>query len=108
MARALIKLSSAQKEIVTSPIGAAAQVLASAGSGKTRVLTERIRFILSETKIPALRGDGKGGDPEVGQSQGCRTWGLGEGVARALEMPEFGGSARVFAPRRNEAEMELN
>lgn len=46
----MINLSSAQKEIVTSPIGSPIQILASAGSGKTRVLTERIRFILDNTK----------------------------------------------------------
>lgn len=43
-------LSDDQKSIVQSPIGEAMQVLASAGSGKTRVLTERIRYILKETK----------------------------------------------------------
>jgi DNA helicase II / ATP-dependent DNA helicase PcrA len=46
----MINLSEAQKEIVTSPIGTPLQILASAGSGKTRVLTERIRFILDNTK----------------------------------------------------------
>ena len=45
-----MKLSSAQEKIVKAPITGAIQVLASAGSGKTRVLTERIRFILSSTK----------------------------------------------------------
>ncbi len=43
-------LSESQEEIVTSLIGLPIQVLASAGSGKTRVLTERIRFILDSTK----------------------------------------------------------
>lgn len=46
----MINLSAAQKKIVTSPIGTPLQILASAGSGKTRVLTERIRFILENTK----------------------------------------------------------
>lgn len=46
----MINLSAAQKKIVTSPIGTPLQILASAGSGKTRVLTERIRFILDNTK----------------------------------------------------------
>ncbi len=46
----MINLSELQKEIVTSPIGTPLQILASAGSGKTRVLTERIRFILDNTK----------------------------------------------------------
>lgn len=45
-----MKLSIAQEKIVKAPISNAIQVLASAGSGKTRVLTERIRFILSSTK----------------------------------------------------------
>lgn len=45
-----MKLSSAQEKVVKAPISNAIQVLASAGSGKTRVLTERIRFILSSTK----------------------------------------------------------
>lgn len=51
-----MKLSPSQEAIVTTPIGDAAQVLASAGSGKTRVLTERIRFILSETKKDGVIG----------------------------------------------------
>ena len=44
------KLSEAQKKIVHLPIGRAVQVLASAGTGKTRVLTERVRHILKNTK----------------------------------------------------------
>ncbi len=50
MVSALTRLSPNQRSIVTSQVGNAVQVLASAGSGKTRVLTERIRFILSKTK----------------------------------------------------------
>lgn len=46
----MISLSPAQTNIVKSPIGTPIQILASAGSGKTRVLTERIRFILENTK----------------------------------------------------------
>jgi len=46
----MMALSSNQRDIVNAPIGSALQVLASAGSGKTRVLTERIRFILGSTK----------------------------------------------------------
>ncbi len=46
----MTQLSHAQKQIVEAPIPGAIQVLASPGSGKTRVLTERIRFILEQTK----------------------------------------------------------
>lgn len=46
----MLKLSSEQREIVDTGIDVPIQVLASAGSGKTRVLTERIRFILESTK----------------------------------------------------------
>ncbi|WP_238321699.1 ATP-dependent helicase [Halocynthiibacter namhaensis] len=45
-----IQLSEGQREIVEQPLQGSIQVLASAGSGKTRVLTERIRFILSNLK----------------------------------------------------------
>jgi len=46
----MISLSLNQREIVEEDIGVAIQVLASAGSGKTRVLTERVRHILENTK----------------------------------------------------------
>lgn len=46
----MISLSPSQQEIVEFDIKSAIQVLASAGSGKTRVLTERIRYILNNTK----------------------------------------------------------
>ena len=46
----MISLSQAQKEIVESDFTQPIQIIASAGSGKTRVLTERIRFILENTK----------------------------------------------------------
>ncbi|TDB47903.1 ATP-dependent helicase [Photorhabdus luminescens] len=45
-----MNLSSAQRQIVEAPMDTAIQVLASAGSGKTRVLTERVRHILGKTK----------------------------------------------------------
>lgn len=50
MANVSVQLSEKQREIVEQPITGSIQVLASAGSGKTRVLTERIRFILSNLK----------------------------------------------------------
>ena len=45
-----IKLSKAQEQIVTQPIGGPIQVLGSSGTGKTRVLTERVRYILENIK----------------------------------------------------------
>ena len=50
----IINLSEAQKKIVCQPIGQAMQVLASAGTGKTRVLTERVRHILKNTKKDSI------------------------------------------------------
>lgn len=46
----MINLSLEQHSIVKAPIGIPMQVLASAGTGKTRVLTERVRYIISNTK----------------------------------------------------------
>ncbi len=46
----MISLSVAQDEIVKFDLTKPIQIIASAGSGKTRVLTERIRHILSNTK----------------------------------------------------------
>ncbi|MEN8129153.1 MAG: ATP-dependent helicase [Pseudomonadota bacterium] len=46
----MMNLSKAQKAIVKAPVTQAIQVLASAGTGKTRVLTERVRYILNNTK----------------------------------------------------------
>lgn len=45
-----IQLSDQQNQIVQEPTSTFIQVLASAGSGKTRVLTERIRYLLSNSK----------------------------------------------------------
>lgn len=57
-----IKLSKKQEEIVFAENGAI-YVKASAGSGKTRVLTERVRYLLSQTKkrILALTFTNKAG-----------------------------------------------
>jgi DNA helicase-2/ATP-dependent DNA helicase PcrA len=46
----MTNLSPAQSAIVYAPIDQAIQVLASAGSGKTRVLIQRVRHILEHTK----------------------------------------------------------
>lgn len=46
----MIDLSNLQQEIVEYDLQTPIQILASAGSGKTRVLTERIRYILNNTK----------------------------------------------------------
>jgi len=45
----MVQLSSEQRRIVESDLVGAIQVVASAGAGKTRVLTERVRFILENT-----------------------------------------------------------
>tara|TARA_R110001583_G_scaffold105329_1_gene252870 strand:- start:1248 stop:3176 length:1929 start_codon:yes stop_codon:yes gene_type:complete len=50
MERIMISLSTSQQEIVEFDLNLPIQILASAGSGKTRVLTERIRYILNNTK----------------------------------------------------------
>jgi len=46
----MMTLSEAQVKVVKADLGGAIQVLASAGSGKTRVLTERVRHIITSTK----------------------------------------------------------
>lgn len=56
MANMSLQLSNEQREIVELPLHGSIQVLASAGSGKTRVLTERIRFILSNLKTDGVIG----------------------------------------------------
>ena len=50
----MIALSVKQQQIVSAPIGQALQILAAAGSGKTRVLTERVRYLIENTKKMAL------------------------------------------------------
>ncbi len=77
-----MNLSNAQSQIIEAPIGAAIQVLASAGSGKTRVLTERVRHILEHTKkesVIALTFTNKAADEMNARLEGCehvedRTW----------------------------------
>lgn len=46
----MMQLSPKQAEVVRAPLGQAILVEAAAGSGKTRVLTERVRFILENTR----------------------------------------------------------
>lgn len=46
----MLNLSPNQRQIVEAELVNPIQVLASAGSGKTRVLTERVRYILEQTK----------------------------------------------------------
>ena len=46
----MINLSNDQSIIVKAPLEQAIQVLASAGSGKTRVLAERVRYIIENTR----------------------------------------------------------
>ena len=50
----MINLSRAQSIIVNAPLDQPMQVLASAGSGKTRVLTERVRYIIENTKTNGI------------------------------------------------------
>ncbi|RTR40995.1 ATP-dependent helicase [Shewanella canadensis] len=52
----MMPLSNNQSLVVKAPLDKNIQVLASAGSGKTRVLTERVRFILEQTKKDRVIG----------------------------------------------------
>jgi DNA helicase-2/ATP-dependent DNA helicase PcrA len=69
-----MNLSPSQANIVRSPIGEPIQVLASAGSGKTRVLTERVRYILENTKkdgVIAFTFTNKAADEMNARLSGC-------------------------------------
>ncbi|MEI6222952.1 MAG: ATP-dependent helicase [bacterium] len=46
----MLHLSTNQKAVVHAEIGQPMQVLAAAGSGKTRVLTERVRYLIENTR----------------------------------------------------------
>ncbi len=78
----MTNLSPYQQVIVEAPIGTAMQVVASAGSGKTRVLTERVRFIISNTKkdsVIALTFTNKAAEEMLDRLDGIeqleeRTW----------------------------------
>ena len=50
MARLNVRPSNKQRAIVELQLKGSTRVLASAGTGKTRVITERIRFICSTIK----------------------------------------------------------
>lgn len=70
----MLNLSQGQAQIVNSPLDRAIQVLASAGSGKTRVLTERVRYILERTKkdgVIALTFTNKAAEEMSSRLEGC-------------------------------------
>jgi DNA helicase-2/ATP-dependent DNA helicase PcrA len=46
----MLNLSKSQEAVVHAEIGQPMQVLAAAGSGKTRVLTERVRYLIENTR----------------------------------------------------------
>jgi DNA helicase-2/ATP-dependent DNA helicase PcrA len=69
----MISLSSSQSQIVEAPLSGAIRVLASAGSGKTRVLTERVRHIMECTKkdgIVAITFTNKAADEMLARLEG--------------------------------------
>jgi len=78
----MFTLSESQSAIVHAEFDQAIQVLASAGSGKTRVLTERVRYILGKTKkdgVIALTFTNKAAEEMVERLADCpqineRTW----------------------------------
>lgn len=82
MGSIMINLSPTQFQIVNAPIDKPIQVLASAGTGKTRVLTERIRYILNNTKkdgVIALTFTNKAAEEMSSRLEDCdeadgRTW----------------------------------
>jgi len=77
-----MNLSNTQQQIVNAPTDKPIQVLASAGTGKTRVLTERVRHILKSTKkdgIIALTFTNKAAEEMSSRLADCeeaegRTW----------------------------------
>ncbi len=76
----MLSLSPNQAEIVNAPLDRAIQVLASAGSGKTRVLTERVCHILEITEkdgVIALTFTNKAAEEMVARLADCnqgKTW----------------------------------
>jgi DNA helicase II / ATP-dependent DNA helicase PcrA len=78
----MINLSPIQSQIVNAPLNKPIQVLASAGTGKTRVLTERVRHILNNTKkdgVIALTFTNKAAEEMSSRLSDCdeadgRTW----------------------------------
>ncbi len=70
----MLSLSHSQAKIVNSPLDRATQVLASAGSGKTQVLTARVRRILENTKkdgVIALTFTNKAAEEMVARLADC-------------------------------------